>query len=131
MKLRKILILTLFMISPIISFAQKAYEMVEYNSTVNGMVVKLSLADGYLVASKITLISKNKKASIFNPENGVADNNGKLKFIPYTAPLKPTKAHFILSGLQDSFSIIPLTISGKYNDGNKQYSLIFKKKNKL
>lgn len=131
MKLRKILILTLFMISPITSFAQKAYEMVEYNSTVNGMVVKLSLADGYLVASKITLISKNKKASIFNPENGVADNNGKLKFIPYTAPLKPAKPYFFLSGLRDSFGVIPLTISGKYYDGNKQYSLIFKKKNKL
>lgn len=128
MKLHKIFILTLLIISPIISFAQKAYEMVEYNGTVNGMLIKLSLADGYLPASKITLIPKNKKASIFNPENGVADNNGKLKFIPYTAPLKYAKPYFLLLGLQDSFSVIPISISGKYYDGKKQYPIILKRK---
>ena len=58
MKLRKIFILVLFTISPIISFAQKAYETVEYNGTLNGMLIKFSLADGYLPASKNTLTSK-------------------------------------------------------------------------
>lgn len=118
------------MISAIISFAQKAYETVEYTGTANGMMVKLSLADGYLVASKITLITKNNNAKIFIAKNGVADTSGRLKFIHYTAPLKPSKPYFLLSGLQDSFNLVPLTISGKYYDGKNQYPIILKKKNK-
>ena len=128
MILRKILIPTLLMISSIISSAQKAYETIEYTGMVNGMMVKLSLADGYLGASKITLNPKNKKPSIFIPENGVEDANGQLKFPHYTTSLKPSKPYFLLSRLQDSFNVIPPEISGKYYDGKNQYPIILKKK---
>jgi hypothetical protein len=126
MKLRKIIILTLSIITPIISFAQKAYETANYKGKVNGMVVKLSLADGYLAASKITLIAKHEKAKIFTPESGDADTKNQLKFLNYINPLKPVKAYFTLSNVEDNFSTTPTRILGKYNDGKREYPIILK-----
>lgn len=118
------------MLSSTIGFAQKAYEAVYYKGKVNGMIVKLSFADGYLAASKITLTPKNKKAKSFIPEKGVADANGQLKFLHYINPLQPAVAYFILYRLKDSAEVLSAEISGKYNDSKKQYSIIIKKENK-
>ena len=125
MKLRKILILTLFMISPIISFAQKAYEMVEYNGTINGMTVKLSLADGYLVASKITFVSK--KSKLFYPENGFINSAKQIKFAPNANTNELDKEYFILLNPKNDFDKIPQQISCKFWDGKKSYNFILLK----
>lgn len=113
--------------SPTVGFAQKAYETVYYKGKVNGMSIRLSYADGYLAASKITLTPKNKKAKSFIPEKGVTQANGQLKFLHYINPLQPALAYFILYRLKDSAEALPAEISGKYNDNKKQYSIILKK----
>lgn len=127
MKLRQILILVLITISPIISFAQKAYETVEYNGNLNGMLIKFSLADGYLPASKITLTSK--KSIIFYPENGFNNDEKQIKFTPKTNLKEIEKVYFILLNPKNELDQIPPQLSCRYRDGKKSYNFILKKSN--
>lgn len=127
MKLCKIFILVLFTISPIISFAQKAYEIVDYTGTANEMMVKLSLADGYLAASKITLTSN--KSIIFYPENGFNNDDKQIKFTQKSNLKEIEKVYFILLNPKNEVDQIPTQLSCRFWDGKKSYNFILKKSN--
>ena len=127
MKLRNIFILVLITISPIISFAQKAYETVKYNGTLNGMLIKFSLADGYLAASKITLTSK--KSIIFYPENGFNNDDKQIKFTQKSNLKEIDKVYFILLNPKNEVDQIPTQLSCRFWNGKKSYNFILKKSN--
>jgi len=127
MKPHKIFILTLFIISPIIGFAQKAYETVNYKGIIKGKTVKLSLADGYLSASKITLVSK--KSIIFYPKNGFNNDDKQIKFTPITNLKEIENVYFILLNPKNELDQIPTQIYSRFWDGQKNHSFILKKSN--
>ena len=101
--------------------------MVEYNGAVNGMIIKLSLADGYLPASKITLTSK--KSIIFYPENGFNNDDKQIKFTQKSNLKEIEKVYFILLNPKNELDQIPTQISCRFWDGKKSYNFILKKSN--
>lgn len=127
MRIPKFVLLIILIASSSISSAQKAFEKVKYSVSLNGVTLKLSLADGYVVASKIDLLTEAGKRKTFTPESGVLENQKTIKFLPVTGHGKSVNTHFFLYGIEDSFTKIPSQILGTYYDGKKQYKIIFKK----
>ena len=123
MKLLKITLFLYLLGSPSFSFAQKAYETLNYRGLVDGKIVNFSLADGYVAASRISFGSKNPK--LFYLKNTSAENNRQLKFVPHS---KLTKSYFILI-TKDGFDKVSQQIFGNYYDGKKNYKFVLKRTN--
>ncbi|TDG37221.1 hypothetical protein EZJ43_03625 [Pedobacter changchengzhani] len=128
MKEIKIFILSILLFSPVLCFAQKAYESVDYVGAFNGFSIKFTLANGYIGASRISLKINHKKALIFTSVSGVADEKEQLKFLHYINPLKFSKNYFILYGMRAGYADEPQRILGTYHDGKREFKIILKKK---
>lgn len=98
----------------------KAYEAVYYRGKVNGSLVRLMLASGYIGASSVKLSLPGKaKPQVFEPEAGVADDNNRLKFVP----VNQTHPYFILDHMQDAYEEIPAAIQGIYYFNGKKVTV--------
>ncbi|PST83683.1 hypothetical protein C7T94_14220 [Pedobacter yulinensis] len=87
----------------------------------------MTLADGYLLASKIVIHSKQGD-QLFLPADIEVDENGKLRFDAVQDAVRHrTKevATITLSGL-DEHQVLP-TVGAIYWDGKAKRSIIFKK----
>ncbi|WP_129714824.1 hypothetical protein [Pedobacter sp. SYP-B3415] len=60
--------------------AQKAYDTIHYLGRVEGYRAQLELADGYLLASRITFNTK-RGIRVFKAMAHEADKQGKLRFV--------------------------------------------------
>jgi hypothetical protein len=90
----------------------KAYEAVNYRGKVNGSLVRLMLANGYIGASSVKLLLPGKaKPLVFEPDAGVADADNRLKFAPIN---QAYSQYFILDHMQDAYEEIPAFITGNY-----------------
>ena len=128
MKLLRYTLLAALFALPLFGSAQKAYETVHYQGTVNGMLIRFTLADGYLGASKIQLSSKlHTKVQQFIPEKGVADAKQHLKFLTYPTPNQAAKNHFVLAGMQTGYTLCPTAITGKYYSNGKTKAITLQK----
>ena len=128
MKTKGFKILFALMLLPAWAFCQKAYEAIQYKGAVQNLIVKLTLANGYIGASELLTI--NKKTGTrkkFLPEKGYADDSGKLKFIHYTPAGKLLVNYFILSGMEESYAGIPNKILGEYVRNRVSYPVKFYK----
>lgn len=98
------------LVSPCRGYAQKAYELVRYTGKLQGKIVRLDLGNGYIGASKVSLIINPKqKPQIFLPESGVPDAPFILR-----STQKGINDYFILDKMQDAFEELPAVINGKY-----------------
>ena len=129
MKTSKFTLILFIALLPSIAVAQKAYETIVYKGSVNGMKIVLSLADGYLPASELSLKQQNNSLT-FLPDKGEAATNGDLKLLNYSNPLKPAKNHFVLHKLRDCYDKIPDEIAGVYDTGERRYIIMLKREKK-
>ena len=111
----KIIVCFIFVASPIYAFSQKAFEYEYYTGKTKYMTIKLSLADGYIAASEIKIVSlKTKKASKFLTETGYEQPDRKMKFYHYSPSQKEFQDYFIIENIRDAYTIIPEKMKGKY-----------------
>jgi hypothetical protein len=108
------------------AYGQKAYDHVTYRATIYGNAAVLILADGYLLASKLTIHSKLGNQA-FTPNANEADKNGNLQFnaVKSSGRFKNNKGPwFIISGLdQPNF---PVQIKAIYWDGKIRKAVVFR-----
>ncbi|MBB6108658.1 hypothetical protein SAMN05421821_102107 [Mucilaginibacter lappiensis] len=128
MKILRIFFLLIFVLSaPSIIRAQgvpKAYEAFDYSGTVNGKVVRFSLADGYIGASYLHMYLTGKaKPVYFQPDVGIADEHNKLKFVPFP---KGRSGYFILDNIQEAYDKNPAYIVGNYYLNHKVFPVKFR-----
>jgi len=120
------LLLLIGMLSPAFAYAQKAYEAVKYTGKVQNMVVRFTLADGYLGACEVKLTDgKTHKTISFLPENGSADENKNLTF--YRRNGSPKTDRFVISGMEELFETPPAKIKGIYYTKGKGSPFILKR----
>ena len=107
--------------------AQKAYDNITYKTTIYGNRTTLQLADGYLLASKITIHSKFGD-QVFACSANEPDDQGDLRFdaVKGTGKYKDNKGSWLtlkkLAGQQ-----YPSQIKAVYWDGKMQSVMVFKK----
>lgn len=123
----KNLLLILLLASPIWGFAQKAYEQVFYTGLVNGMNIKFTYADGYLMASQLELKAKGKRIQTFIYDN-FNENTSELKLLNYLRLGKSTQKYIVLTNIRERDAKLPNQFLGKYYSGKKQYAFILKKR---
>jgi hypothetical protein len=109
--------------------AQKAYDFIKYQGTIDGNKTTLQLADGYLLASKLTIYSKFED-QVFSPLTDEPDIRGDWRF----DAVKLTGSHknnggtwLILKGLNKPE--YPSQIMAIYRDGKVQKKVFFKRRN--
>ena len=108
----KTLFILLLVVLPFCGFAQKAYETEQYTGKLNGRIMRLALANGYIAASTISLFNTSKnKPVLFIPDMGTADDQSRLTF---HSTLKNRQDHFMLNNMLDAYEQLPAYISGKY-----------------
>jgi hypothetical protein len=117
------LLLTLFCTLP--AKAQKAYDMILYQGTIYGNQAVLKLADGYLLASKLSMSSKLDKQE-FSPSAGEPDARGDLRFdaAKATGRFKDNKGSWILIK-KIGGAEYPSRIMAVYWDGKMQKTFVF------
>lgn len=106
--------------------AQKAYDNVIYKTKIYGNLAVLTLADGYLPASKVVIYSKQGNR-VFMPDVAEPDRKGELRFnaTKGTGSYKDNKGSWlVLTGL--SGSDVPSRIKAIYWDGKTRKSFVFK-----
>lgn len=126
---KAILIFSLFVLIYGISSAQAqmAYDNITYKTTIYGDRTTLQLADGYLLASKITIHSKFGD-QVFASTANEPDDQGDLRFdaVKGTGSYKDNKGSWLmlkkLTGQQYSSQIKAI-----YWDGKMKNMLVFKK----
>ena len=107
--------------------AQKAYDFITYRTIIYGDQTTLQLADGYLLASKITIRSKIGNQE-FAPSAAEADDQGDLRFdaVKGTGRYKENKGSWLtvknLNGAE-----YPSMLKAIYWDGKMQKTFIFKR----
>ncbi|MCJ8211341.1 hypothetical protein MUY27_16605 [Mucilaginibacter sp. RS28] len=77
--------------------AQKAYDVFTYKAMISGTIARLELADGYLLASKVTLHSRSGD-KIYAPTANEPNAAGELKFdlVKGTGHYKDDKGSWLL-----------------------------------
>jgi hypothetical protein len=109
--------------------AQKAYELIRYQGSIDGNKTTLLLADGYLPASKITIHSKSGDR-VFSPSADGPDSLGQLRF-EVVRPVKKYKNSagpwLILKGLDKP--TYPFQLEALYRDGKEKRTLVLKRPN--
>lgn len=106
--------------------AQKAYDMISYKSIIYGSQATLQLADGYLLASKVTIRSKFGD-QVFAPSANEPDARGDLRFASVKSNGRykdNTGSWLTLKKLNDPE--YPAQIKAVYWDGKMQKSVTFK-----
>ena len=101
----------------------KAYETVKYTARVKNDVFRLDYADGYIGASKIRLVSNQKKSQLFTPQNGTPESNGNFVL---TSNLASNKREIILTGINEETEA-PSTIRASYRENGRVLGLLFHK----
>jgi hypothetical protein len=115
----------LLMLSPAFSYAQKAFEAINYTGKVQGLKLKFILADGYLGACQINATNiKTHKKTHFSPEMGSADEHKNLTFYKGNGTSKTE--YFVISGMEELFETPPEKIKGIYYLKEKPYPFILK-----
>jgi hypothetical protein len=107
--------------------AQKAYDILAYRADGYGTHTKLELADGYLLASKITIHTRYGD-QVFVANANEPDKKGDLKFDPInsTGRYKSIKGSWVLlTGL--NLNDKPSKIVAIYWDGKVQEKFVFKR----
>jgi hypothetical protein len=118
--IRKTILITLLIIAPLCSIAQKAYETVNYGGKIRGQTISLILANGYIGASEISLKTSPKaKPLIYMPEGGAPDGDNKLTF----KSTKTANSYFIINDMRDAYDRPPATIYGIFISGNKSVAV--------
>ena len=109
--------------------AQKAYDVIRYQTIINGSPATLQLADGYLLASKVTIYSKSGN-QVFSPSAGEADAQGNLRFdlAMGTGRFKNNKLSWLTLKKMNIPEYASL-IKAIYWDGKVQKTVIFKQVN--
>ncbi|WP_457132153.1 hypothetical protein [Mucilaginibacter sp. UYNi724] len=109
--------------------AQKAYDLIKYQASVYGNKTTLQLADGYLLASKVTIHSKFGD-QVFSPQANEPDNQGNLQlsFVKGGGRLKDNKGSWMLLKNLNGPEY-PLQISAVYWDGKMKKAVVFKQQN--
>ncbi|MHA4895726.1 hypothetical protein ACXZ1K_13315 [Pedobacter sp. PWIIR3] len=111
-----------------LSSAQKAYEMVSYSGKLNGIIIKLNLADGYIGASEIKIKdTKTGKPVVYIPESGTVGDSRQLKFSPLGTTKSASNGYFILEKVEDVYDELPGTISADYYKAGKRNQIKFYK----
>lgn len=108
------------------TMAQKAYERIIYKTSFPGHSAVLTLADGYLPASKVVVHSKHGN-QVFTASAAEADDKGEVRFnaVKGSGSYKNRKSSWIvLRGLNDA--TLPSRIKAVYWDGKVRQHLIFK-----
>lgn len=108
--------------------AQKAYDVIRYEALIYGRKTTLLLADGYLLASKISIHS-NYGDEVFSPDSNEPDSQGYLRFIPVkgTGRYKNNEGSWvILKGLNSPE--YPSKIKAVYWDGKMRITVGFTKR---
>jgi hypothetical protein len=111
----KAFIIFLLAALPFCSMAQKAYETANYSGKVKGKTITLKLANGYIGASEIGLVTPHKPTLSFKPESGAPDSNNELAF----KTNKATDGFFLLKDMQNAYDQLPVLIYGVYTSGNQ------------
>ena len=109
--------------------AQKAYDIISYKSIIYGNRATLQLADGYLLASRITIRSKFGK-QVLAPLTSEPDVHGDLRFdlVESTSRYKNNFIPWLtLKSLNDAE--YPLKIKAVYRDGKTQTVVVFTQQN--
>lgn len=103
-----------------LAFSQKAYDVINYSGKTETMLIKFTLADGYIEASQLTTTDfKSKKTASFIPIDGGVAENKEMKFYHYSETGETFSDYFILEGIEEYYESIPVKICGKYYDGEK------------
>ena len=107
--------------------AQKAYDRIIYKAVIYGNPTTLQLADGYLLASKVTIRSKYGD-QVFTTANNAPDNQGDLKFdiAKSTGKYKKSAGSWLtIKGVD--VPEYPSRLKAVYWDGKVLKSFVFKK----
>jgi hypothetical protein len=108
-----------------LSQAQKAYDLIKYQASIYGNKTTLQLADGYLLASKVTIHSRFGD-QIFLPSADGPDTQGTLRFdaVKSAGRYKSNAGSWLtLKGLNKS--TYPTQIKAIYWNGKVQKIIIF------
>lgn len=117
---RKLIFILLLGVVPSVGFAQKAFEAVVYKTKLqNKQNVKLTLANGYIGGSQISMINKGK-AVLFTPDSGVPDEKAQITF-----HAEKQLGYFTLDNMQEGYEELPRYINGIYRLGNKKVAVRF------
>jgi len=106
--------------------AQKAYDIITFKTRIYGNPATLQLADGYLLASKVTVQSKSGY-QVFTPSAAEADAQGDLRFdvATGTGKFKNIKGSWICLKKMNSPDYSS-SIKAVYWDGKVQKTVVFK-----
>ncbi|WP_374951047.1 hypothetical protein [Mucilaginibacter sp.] len=107
--------------------AQKAYDIIFYRANIYGDRTKLELADGYLIASKVTIHSQYGD-QVFAANANEPNDKGDLKFDPEkgTGRYKDMTGSWIILNRSPSTNH-PNKINAIYWDGKMQRKIVFKR----
>jgi hypothetical protein len=106
--------------------AQKAYEILNYIAIIDGHQATLQLADGYLLASKVTIRYK-LGGQVFSPSLNELDAQGDLRFDAITEAKKykdKMGSWIILKNLDEPHN--SAQIKAVYWNGQVQKVIVFK-----
>ncbi len=106
--------------------AQKAYDLIKYQATVYGNKATLQLADGYILASKVTIHSKYGD-QVFSPSADEPDVQGDLRFdaVKATGRFRNNKGSWLLLKKFNGTEY-PSKLSAVYWDGKVQKVITFR-----
>ncbi|UEG54133.1 hypothetical protein LLH06_04005 [Mucilaginibacter daejeonensis] len=102
----------------------KAYDIIQYTAKAPGMTLRLSYADGYLAASKVTISQPKQTALVLMPQSGTPEANGDLIFEAQNKTGEPKVTLYHI----DEAAEAPKSITGKYLLKGRTVSLLFKNK---
>lgn len=106
--------------------AQKAYDISNYKATIYGNPTSLQLADGYLLASKVTIRSQQGN-QVFAPSAAEPDARGELRFDPVkaTGRYKNNRGSWLMLKKLNATDY-PAQLKAVYWDGKVQTAVVFK-----
>ena len=107
--------------------AQKAYDLISYQTTIYGNKMSLQLADGYLLASKVTIHSRSGD-QVFSPSQGEPDAGGDLRFDPVksTGRFKANKGSWLILKKLNG-PVYPAQLGAVYWNGKTQQTIVLLK----
>lgn len=122
----KAAVIIILLIASLSTFAQKAFEMEHYYGKTKNFEIKLSLANGYILGSKIIKTDiKTDKVVKYLPNKIQGENTLSLVFLPdiNDKTIKRRKRdNIILYKMKDDYEMLPDKIIGSYGVDLKTYS---------
>jgi len=122
----KAAVIIILLIASLSTVAQKAFEMEHYYGKTKNFEIKLSLANGYILGSKIIKTDiKTDKVVKYLPNKIQGENTLSLVFLPdiNDKTIKRRKRdNIILYKMKDDYEMLPDKIIGSYGVDLKTYS---------